>query len=336
MTHHVAAPACSIYRLTIALLVSLLALLEAGPTYGQQAPVTITLSSGSFSSASLRAAEQLGIFAKHNLSVRLVVAESASAALAAVLGRSADVAVSGSGEALAARAHGQPIVIFGNVYRGLSSTIVISKAAADRANLKSDASLEDKLRVLDGLPIAVPAPTAVFAISLRLAAESVGAKIKMVYIGQAAMAAALESGAVQGMVAASPYWGPPVLREKAVVWISGRDLPHQFTTTSSGAFECTEEYAKANPETLRNLQAVLKDIAVLAKERSGEMQQALARVYPQLDEKLLRLSFDNEWKGWTSPAFTVEDIQHEIDVFKSLGQSAPQLDVDPRAILKYQ
>lgn len=298
--------------------------------------ITIAVSSNSFSTVALRFAERRGFFAKHGLKARIVTMDSANGSFAALIGGSAQVASAGPGEALAAMARGQEILAVTNIYRGLSSFIVVAKSVAEKSGLNPDSPLVDRLKALDGITFASPSATAIFGLSIELSVKSVGAQMKMTYIGQGGMAAALESGAVQGMVAGTPYWVPPVLHGAGLVWIKpvSGELPYEFTPTSSGTLMLTKQYARANPDLIVALKAVSADIAdFVTHDRDGAIKD-LAAIYPTLDAQTISLGFSNEWQNWARPVVTVEDVRHDIDYLKTAGQGFAGMDnIDPKSLV---
>jgi ABC-type nitrate/sulfonate/bicarbonate transport system substrate-binding protein len=150
---------------------------------------------------------------------------------------------------------------------------------------------------------------------------------------------ALESGAVQAMVASSPFWGAGVLKGAGVLWINGPggELPAEVSPISSSCIQATEAFAQGNPDLLRRLQAALGDLAQLIKDNPGQAKQYLAKAYPQLDQAAIDLAFSKEADSWTRPKFTEDDLRHELDLFKANNASIPGLDtIDVQALLKYQ
>ena len=115
--------------------------------------------------------------------LKIFAMDSANAATAALIAGSAPVVLSGPGELVAAVARSQPVVLVADVYRGFGASLVLSNAVAARTG--------------------------------------VGAKIRFTYMAQPAMVAALENGAVEGMIASAPFWGFPVARKAGVLWLSG-------------------------------------------------------------------------------------------------------------------
>ena len=66
----------------------------------------VAVSSTSFAMGSVRIAMEAGLFAKRGVQLNIVVMDSGSATMAALLSHSADLVIAGTGELLAARTHG--------------------------------------------------------------------------------------------------------------------------------------------------------------------------------------------------------------------------------------
>ena len=244
-----------------------------------------------------------GIFAKHGLQPKIVVMDSGNAAMTALIAGSAQFSASGPGEVLAARSRGQNVVIVGNFYRGLSASVVLSKAVADKLNVAANAPIKERLRALDGLTIAAPSATSAYLHPVKAAAEEVGAKVKFVYMAQPAMVAALQSGAIQGMIAASPYAGVPVAKGSGVAWISGPkgEFPASVQPSSSACLQTSEQFATANPQVIAKMRAVLSDLAQYIKDKPDEAKRNLAAAYPQVDSAAIDQAFAQDAGNWARP-----------------------------------
>ena len=298
-------------------------------------PVTVALSSNSLAYGGLRIAEQLGIFAKNGLAVRTVVLDSGNAATAALISRSADFAGSGPGEVLTARARRQPIVIVANIYRGFAAPIVLSKAAAEKLADRQGAPVPDRYRALNGLVIAVPSATSALLAPVRASLEAAGGSAKFVYMAQPAMIPSLETGAVQGIVASSPFWSAPVLKGSGVLWL---DAPHGEIMpgnepASSAVLQTREDYAQARPDVIAKVRASFAELArAIAANPSGALA-ALRKAYPNVDPDALKLVFDHDASNWTRPVLSPEDVEQEKKLLKR-SVDVPGLDeIAPAAVL---
>ena len=211
--------------------------------------VTITLSSTSFGAAALFLADKLGLFRQHGLAAKLVVMDSGSLAVAAALSGSAQFTVSGVSDALAAASHGRGMKLVANVYHGLSGSVVIGKAVADKLGIRSDSPLDARRKALDGLSVAIPSPTSSYVPPVVGAAAAANGKANLIYMAQPTMVAALQAGAVQALMAGSPFWEPAVTSGVGLLLLDGPsgDFPPDAAPISTLALETTADYASAHP-----------------------------------------------------------------------------------------
>ncbi len=290
----------------------------------QAKPVRMAASSNTLAFGGLHIAREAGLFRAQALDLTTTVMDSGSAAITALLAGSVDLAAAGPGEALAARARGQPIVIMASLYRGLSGSLVLSQAAVATLGVARDAPIAARLHALNGLVIAAPSATSAYLHPFRSGAAANGAQVRFVYMSQPAMVAALSAGAVQGIVAGAPFSTTPVQDGSGVLWISGprRDLPDADLPATSACVQATEDYVRANPDTVRRLRAALDALAVLIKDHPDQARAMLERAYPQIAPATLRVVFDDEAANWATPDLTAGDIAREIAIQKQTGAIA--------------
>lgn len=303
-------------------------LISPGAIAQQLREVSIGLGSASLVTAPARLAAEIGLFAKHGLTPRFVVMDSASAATTALISRSVPVVVSGTAEVIVANARGQNVVMLSGSYMGLGGTLVISKAAAAKAGVAATAPMQQRLKALDGLVIAAPSPTATYKISIDGPAKAAGATIRFTYMAMTAMPAAMDSGAIQGFIASAPIWGQPVLSGSGVAWISGPkgELPSDFTPTTSSNVQTMRDFAEGNADLIRALSNVFADFAKALDERPAEVKAAIAKLYPDITGPALDLVFASESAAWRTRPLTAADVEHEIAFVKSTGAQLPDID----------
>ena len=290
-------------------------------------PVTIALSSNSLAYGGLRIAEQLGLFTKEGLAPRIVVLDSGSAATAALVSRSAEFASSGPAEVLAARARGLDIRIVLSVYHGYAAPIMLAQSVVDKLGLSPSAPLSVRYKALNGLTIAVPSATSALLAPVRTSAEDAGATVKFVYMAQPSMIAAMQTGAIQGYVASSPFWSAPLLNKSGMVWINAPrgELPAAHQPASSAVLEVMGATVAANAERIKRLRAVFDDVAqAIAKDPKSALE-ALQRAYPQTSLETLKLVFDQDAGNWSEPKLTTADVRQETALLKS-SNDLPGLD----------
>jgi ABC-type nitrate/sulfonate/bicarbonate transport system substrate-binding protein len=231
-------------------LITALMVVASGSAMAQpKKDITVGLASASFATATLRIANELQLVEKHGLNMRSVVTDNSGMALAGVLTKSFDLGIVGLPEFIIARARGQNIVSAAVTYSGFATSMVLSKPAADKIGVAPAAPLKQRLKALDGLVIATPSATAGGTVAFKAAIAAEGANVRMPYITQPAMQAALETGAIDGYLSSAPFWAFPVVKGGGHIWISGPkgEFPEASTPTVTGLLLTTREYADANP-----------------------------------------------------------------------------------------
>ena len=242
----------------------------------------------------------------------------------------------GSGTVIAAVARGQKIVAIANGYGGFATTMVVAKDVAEKLGVKPNAPVAERLKAADNLLVGTPEPTAGSTLGFKLAMATVGANLRFTYMAQQAMQAALENGAIQGYLASAPFWAGPVASGKGVVWVSGPkgEMPAGSVNISSTQLQMMREAATADPELAKAFASIFADLRKAIDERSDEVKAATARVFPDLDRKILDIVFPSESGAWNGRPMTTADWVKEIAFVKSSGTQIPGLDVvDPASFV---
>ncbi len=302
----------------------------------QMREFSMGLASTSFATAAARIAKEMGLYEKHGLEPKFVIMDNASAATTALISKSVDSALSGPGEVVVAQARGQKVVVIANTYAGMSGSLVLSKATADKLGVSPSAPISGRLKALDGLVIGSPSPTGVYTVSMKGAAAAAGATVRFTYMAQPAMTAALESGAIQGYIGGAPFWAAPIVKGSGVLWISGPkgELPSEHVPVSSSNLQVMRGFAEANPDVMKRLAAVFGDLTKAVEERPADVKAAVARLYPSLDTSTLNLLFEAESLAWKVKPVTAMDMAREVAYVKSIGTPLPQIDsIDPASML---
>jgi ABC-type nitrate/sulfonate/bicarbonate transport system substrate-binding protein len=294
-------------------------LVNAASGQPAQRSITIANSSPSIGAAAGRIAKEMGLFDRYNIDPKFVVMDNSSTAIAGLISGSVNLAVAGTSELIVAHDRGQKLVAIAATYGGSPSSLVLEKSVADKLGVSPTAPVAQRVKALDGLLIALPAPTSIGSIVLRGAAQAVGSNIRYTYMAQPAMPAALESGAVQGYQASAPAWVLPIIKGNAVLWISGPKGEFELTPIVSSQLQTTRSYAEANPVLIKDLASVFADFAEAIDKRPDEVKAALAKIYPELDKATIDLVFDVESIGWKGKRATPQIMAHEINIVKMSG-----------------
>ena len=274
----------------------------------------------------------LGVFEKNGLDVEWIPqVPGASPAMAATLSGQADVTVISSAGAVAAAGAGRPARIMSvqtlDVWPGMAvQPEVAQKLAAKGATPKSP--WQEKMRALAGLRVFGNSAGGPAEIRLRKLLSTSGLDPDKDVTFQPGTPesgnAAWRSRQLDTFTCCEPATFQLV--PDAVVWIA----PGEIDLPIKGAGEIlatTEEYAKANPETLKrilNVQKEMRKMIVAAgpgtKERE-DLLRGLEKQYPSVPPELIATSFDT--------GRMVFDVENELtrqvaqDTIDSYNESAP-------------
>ncbi len=299
------------------------------------ADVTVTLSSTSFANAALFLARELGLFEKHGVKANLVVVDSGSLAVSALLSGAAQFTASGVSDVLVASARGQHFTLVANLYHGLSGSVVISKAAAEPLGITADSPLAARRKAVVGLRVAIPSATSSYVPPVNGAAAEAGGKPNLIYMAQPAMVAALQAGAVQAIMCGSPFWEPAVTGGFGFILLDGPggEFPADAAPVSTTALITTQAWAADNKQVVQGMKAALDALAITIAGDPASVRNALARAYPKLNAETLDLSFRKNAANWSHPAFSEADVRHEMDILAH-SRPTPGLDaVNPSSLL---
>jgi ABC-type nitrate/sulfonate/bicarbonate transport system substrate-binding protein len=298
--------------------------------------ITIGTSSASIPAGAARIAKELGLYEKHGLVAKVTPLDTGAVATAALLSGALDFVTSGPSDVVVAQGRGQDIVALTSGYRGFAASIVISKAAAEKSRVSASAPINDRLKALNGLKIASTSAQSTFTVGLRSSAESVGAKVDVVYMAQPAMIAAFERGIIDGFTVSAPYYVQPVLTGSGLMWVSGPkgDFPKMTSPANSSVLMVKRDFAAANPDLMKRVTSVFTDFWKVVEERPLDVKAAIAKIWPDLDTKTIDLVFETEAPGFKAKPLTVEDMRHDIEFMKNGGIDLPQADrLDPAKML---
>ena len=307
----------------------------AGRAQAATTPVTIAVSSNSLAYGGVHIALGAGLFEKQGLALKIITMDSGSAATTAVLSGSAQFASAAPSEVMAAHLHGQNLVLVANIYRGLSGSLILAKPVADKLGAAAAVSIESKLKALSGLVIATPSATSSYTIPYKSAAAALGLQLRFTYMAQPAMLAAMQAGAIQGMIAGAPFSTSAVNIGAAVPWISGPrgDLPANVMPRSSACIDTSEAYATAHPDIVAAIVAAFASLSSFIRDQPEEAKRHLAAAYPQVDPAILQTVFRDESQNWAQPVMSVDDVRQEIAIQAASGSLKGVETVPPESLL---
>jgi ABC-type nitrate/sulfonate/bicarbonate transport system substrate-binding protein len=256
---------------------------------GSLTNVTLIIPSLSANQALGFIALKAGIFKQNGLNVKTVNAGTGALAVEALTGGSGQFVVTGSADLFSAAKSGQHLYILAKASSGLSTQIVLTSAGVKKTGLTAGAPLAQRIKALNGLTIASPSAASSWTAQAAKAAATQGATIKFTYVQENSMAAAMQAGRIDGLVAAPPWSTEALYAKTGTLWLSGPagTFPGGYTVSSYGdpLVATTQAYGNAHPKVAEEF---TKSILQAADLLSSQPAQAAAYVkqvaYPTMSE----------------------------------------------------
>jgi len=280
-------------------------------------------------------ASSAGIFKKNGLDVKTSVAGAGSLTVAALVSGSADFVITGGSDLWAAQEKGQKVDILGKALTGQATQLVLTNAAAQKTGLTASSSVADKVKALNGLTIASPSEASSWTVQANKAAATENATIKWTYIQPPAMAAAMKSGNIDGIVAAPPFTTDPVFQKTGVLWLSGPDktFPGGFDDPDYGdpLIATSASYLASHKSTVEAFyKSMLQTVQYIQNDPTLAGQDLKKAVYPTMTDT----EFNQMWQTMLpllkDCTFTEAQIQKTMDLE---GANLKAADVYPSDVI---
>ena len=300
--------------------------------------ISFALPSKSLLASPARIADQMGLFARHGLKPNFSYVDSTAGTASALMSKSVDFATTGTPEVIAAESRDQHLLILASHYKGLAGALVLSKATVDKLGVSPTAPVADRLKAMNNVLIASTSKVSSFTVSYKGAAKSVGAEPRFAYMAIAAMGAALESGAVEGIIVTAPLWPMQVIKGSGVLWLSPArgDLAPEFLPSSASVSATTRAFAEANPDVTKRVVAVFDELSAAFGSRPAEVKAAVKTLYPELDQAVLDMVFSLEERAFQTKPLTPADIAHDVAYMKVSGMELGPIEKVKPEVTLYQ
>lgn len=271
---------------------------EAAPSF-EPANVTIITSSRSIANQMVFSVVEGGFLDAYGITPEIVVAESSSVAVAALLSGDAHFMSGSRTEGALAQANGQDVLYLLKHSAGFSSQVAASQEIID--SLGGDpmsVPLEERLQALEGKTVALPSEGSVLTVVFNAAMEDAGVSYEPTYIGGDAMGVALAQGNIDA------YFFPPPTPQQTIkegagdVLIEGAELPLSGgPETIQAPLYVTESYVNSNEDVVTRVTAAFLDAAEWHRENPEEAKELVRSRLSDLDQEV----FDLLWAA-------VEDV----------------------------
>ncbi len=295
-------------------------LLATAPLAAQPAAledITIAMPNFTFTSTPNFIAEELGLWAKHGLRVKIIQIAGVGATNAVIAG-SADFVQAGGSTLTRAASRGQRLLAIANTAERNVVAITMRKEIAEAAGFDAKAPLEKRAQVLRGKTFGVGAINANPHAYLLAVASRGGVKpdeIRVTALEGNAMMAAFQAKQIDGMSNSPPWPLKPVVDGLSVVIASGPD------GDPPNAVNFAYNVILAKPETCEKRKAicaamgrVMKEAVAYVHTHPQDVIAILAKKFSNLEPKLIAAAFEEIRKSTPKvPVVTKEALNNADD-----------------------
>jgi NitT/TauT family transport system substrate-binding protein len=268
-------------------------------------------------------AREQGYFAKQGLDVQVTSSTGGSAAFAAVLGGSGDVASAAFENNVQSAQAGHPLVAFAALMNRYSNELVMQKSTAQKLGVSASSPMDQKIKALKGLKIGITSAGSATDDTLRFMLKRVGLDpdrdVQITPLKQDSVAlAAFEHGQVQAMLYPSPAPQEAIAKGSAVSLLNLADgtvpgLDHYLFIT----LLASDKWINGHQDAAKKLAAAIGQAETLIKEHPDQASASLRKYFPSLSGQAFSLAFKANLPAYaTDPGITDPEQQA---VLKFLG-----------------
>ncbi|MGI5185618.1 ABC transporter substrate-binding protein [Dactylosporangium sp. CA-152071] len=273
---------------------------QSSKSDGTGGPTTVRVGiTSSINNATMNLAIDGKLGDAHGISLRRqnIAGAGSTNQVAALLAGDVDVAVGGTNTVIDAIAKGADVQIIAGMAPLLFS-LTMRNEAAQKTGVAPDAPIENRLKALKGLRIAVSPSGSTGNIVLRTILEGVGLKpdtdVRFVPLNDlGAIPAGLIQGTFDASFAAVGSGEVAVAQGKAVTWVS---LPKGDVTSLKDyqgiVTYASRSYIEKNPDTVKAVHDALNDGQKMTVDQPDKAAELLkSNVFKEMDKAV----FDNMW-----------------------------------------
>ncbi len=297
------------------------ALTAAAPVHAEDAKLAeIVLAnpaiSLSFSAAYVAA--DLGMFAKHGLTVKMIEVAGVGA-INAVISGSADFAQPSSVSLTRAASKGQRLLAIAETSNKPIIQVALRKDIADAAGFDPKAPFEKRAALMRGHTIAADATGSLIHAYVLLMAKRAGLganDIEVAFMQPPNMIAAFETKQIDGFAMSPPWPLIPVMQGKAVMLASGPDgEPADLDPFANNVVVTRPETCEQRRPLCVGMGASFVEAEAYLRDHPAESLALLKRRFVALDEKVLTAAFETIRKISPSPPLVDRKGMENAEIF---------------------
>lgn len=270
----------------------------------------------SFSAAYL--AEDLGIFAKHGLRVKMIEIPGVGA-INAVISGSADFAQPSSLSLTRAASHGQRLLAIAETSNKPIIQVALRKDIAEAGGFDPKAPFEKRAALLRGHTIAADATGSLIHAYVLLMAKRAGLNandLQIAFMQPPNMIAAFQSKQIDGYAMSPPWPLIPVMQGTAVMLASGPDgEPADLSPFANNVVVTRPETCQQHRPLCVGMGATFVEAEAYMRDHPAEALELLKKRFATLDGKVLAAAFETIRKISPSPPLVDRKGMENAEIF---------------------
>jgi ABC-type nitrate/sulfonate/bicarbonate transport system substrate-binding protein len=279
--------------------------------------IVIAMPNFTFTSTPNFIAEELGLWAKHGLRVKIIQIAGVGATNAVIAG-SADFVQAGGSTLTRAAARGQRLLAIANTAERNIVIITMRKEVAAAAGFDANAPLEKRAQVLRGKTFGVGAINANPHAYLLVVAHRGGIKpdeLRVTALEGNAMMAAFQNKQIDGMSNSPPWPLKPVVEGASVVIASGPNGdPPNAVNFAYNVILAKPETCQKRRDVCMGVGQVMKEAVAYMHSHPDEVKTILGKKFPNLEPKLIAAAYAEILKSTPKvPVVTKEALDNADD-----------------------
>ena len=308
-------------RFCLSVCVALVVLASAMTAAHAQAPapktkVTVVMAGDGFQYITQHIAVRGGLFAQEGLDVEVFDAGSGPRQVAALMGGSAAFGGFGLVQAIKANSEGGELVAFSSLFNVYDQQLVLSRDAVKRVGITPDMPLDEKVKRLKGLRVAITSPGSTTDLIVRslllLRGMNPDEALKILPMGGGSnMLAAMEKGATDAFIWAAPQAQTAVARGIGQIVINplNGDVP-EFDGVHYLVMVTSRETLKKRPEVIHAATRALARAMKFVQERPDDARKLVRQQFPDTDEGVFNTAWADYLKAIPkTPVITRDQFQ---------------------------
>ncbi len=305
------------------------AMLAAPPVLRAQGLVKVDLALGAFTFAFLPilVASAAGHFKDEGVDINLVRTGGGSNTMAAALGGSSALACVPMPDVILASKKGQRLVCFAPVATEFASDALVSKAAAEKAGIKPDMSVAERLRRVKGMVLAVSSrgggTDQMWRHMLRVGKLDADRDVTLTVVALDQMYPALKAGRIDGFNSTSPTTNL-VVDEGLGVWVA---RPSQGEVPGLehflyAALVARPDYIAKNGPTLTKICRALERASKLIQSDARQCAELLSKGFMSQStaDALNAIILDQRGAFPAKLRLTEAMFQQNLEFLRNLGE----------------